>query len=281
MPAVFPETAVRLSISCELPEITAYTAQGAEADIDALPELTYPCIAFWEFNHFVVIEGYDDKKVYLNDPESGLRTVNYQEFSQGFTGVVLLFEPSPAFAKGGQKDTLWLNLRPRLQGTGKAFTFIFLACLALVIPNLMIAGFAKIFIDDVLIRHYTSWLLPLLWGMILTGLMRALLTWIKQVHLLKLHLKMVMTSSAQFLWHIFRLPMSFFTQRYSGDIASRVAANDSIATTLSHELNTNLVGLISMVFYAFIMFLYDWVLTLIAVSISLYHCFQYLPWNFQ
>ncbi|MBL7478924.1 NHLP family bacteriocin export ABC transporter peptidase/permease/ATPase subunit [Legionella bononiensis] len=244
-------------------------AQGAEADLADLSKLSYPCIAFWEFNHFVVIEGFDNNKVYINDPAVGLRSLTYKEFSLGFTGVVLLFELTSEFVPGGVKDTLWHNLKSRFSGTQNAVLFIILASLFLTIPNILMAAFAKIFIDEVLIRNLSGWLLPLLWGMLLTGLMAAVLTWIEHIHIIKLQLKLVMTTSAQFLWHTLRLPMSFFSQRFSGDISSRIASNDHIAELLSADLSSNVVGLINMVIYALIMMLFDWMLAGIGICIAL------------
>ena len=58
--------------------------------------LSRPVIIFWEFNHFLVVEGYRGGKFYLNDPAIGRRTVSEAEFSESFTGVVLDFEPVDA-----------------------------------------------------------------------------------------------------------------------------------------------------------------------------------------
>lgn len=244
-------------------------AHGAKGEPEALTELKFPIIVFWEFNHFVVVEGIDAKKVYINDPASGPRSVTREEFDRAFTGILLTFEPTAAFKKSGAKETLWQKLVPRLQTIKEALAFVIIASLFLVIPGIVIPGFTKIFIDDVLIQNLHSWLLPLLWGMLLTAIFRIALGWLQQAHLLRLEIKIALTASTRFLWHVLRLPISFFNQRFAGDIDSRIASNVRVATLISGDFSTSVVSLISMVFFAIVMFLYDWQLTLLGITVAI------------
>src|SRR5687767_16041223 len=77
-------------------------AKGYKKEPADLRTMRMPAIVFWNFNHFVVLEGFRGNRVYLNDPASGPRTVSAEEFDQSFTGVVLVFEPGPQFAPAGR-----------------------------------------------------------------------------------------------------------------------------------------------------------------------------------
>jgi NHLM bacteriocin system ABC transporter peptidase/ATP-binding protein len=241
------------------------SARGAKLETAELRRQQLPCIVFWNFNHFLVVEGFGENRVYLNDPGCGPRRVTLEEFNKAYTGVALLIEPGPEFQPGGAKPSLINSLRPRLANAETALLFVILASLALVIPGLVVPVFTQVFVDDYLIGHLDSWVKPLLLGMALTAIVRAVLTGLQQKYLLRLEMRLALTGSSTFFWHVLRLPIEFFNQRYAGDISQRVATNDHIAHLLSGELATNAVNAVMVVFYLIVMLLYDWQLTLIGV----------------
>ncbi len=243
-------------------------AKGFKKEPAALKSLTLPVIVFWNFNHFVVVEGFGSGKVYLNDPACGPRSVSEEEFDQAFTGIVLAFEPGSEFEPGGREDTVMESLRSRLSGSGAALSFVVLASLALVIPGLVIPVFTKVFVDEVLVKGLRDWLGPLLIGMAITAILRAALTWIRQTYLLRLETKLALVTSGRFFWHILRLPIEFFSQRYGGEIGSRVAINDRVASLLSGELASTLLNLVVIFFFAGLMFYYDVLLTTIGILVA-------------
>jgi len=243
-------------------------AKGMRLEPGSLAAQNRPLIVFWNFNHFLVVEGFGKQRVYLNDPATGPRTVTEEEFNKAYTGVALTFEAGPEFRAGGQARSLLRSLKPRLKGTGTGLTFVLLASLALVIPGLVIPIFTQVFVDNILIDHMGNWLRPLLVGMVATALLRGLFTLLQQTYLLRLEMRLALTSSSTFIWHVLRLPVEFFNQRYAGDITMRVFSNDSIAQILSGDLATNAANIVSLVFFALIMFQYDWMLTLVGIAIT-------------
>jgi ABC-type bacteriocin/lantibiotic exporter with double-glycine peptidase domain len=74
---------------------------------------------------------------------------------------------------------------------------------------------------------------------------------------------------SQLLWHVLTLPMEFFTQRHSGDLANRIAASEQIAQLLSNGVAANALNLISVVFIAVTMAFYDGLLAAISIAMAL------------
>ena len=244
-------------------------ARGFRSEPGALTGLPMPCILHWNFNHFVVLEGIDGGDVYLNDPATGRRRTDMAELDLAFTGVVLVMEPTAAFRKAGSKRPGMRLLLRELHASKSAVLLLLLVSFALVVPAIVAAGFSKIFVDDILVQHTKNWFVPLLIGMGLTALVRAVLTLVRQSLLLRLQTKLSVVMTSRFLWHITALPIEFFTQRHAGDISSRVDANEQIGRLLSNGVASNALNLTSIVFFAIAMAIYDLPLAAVAVGISL------------
>ena len=226
-------------------------------------------IVHWNFNHFVVLEGFGRNQAFLNDPASGPRTVSSEAFDQAFTGVAMTFERGSQFTRGGVKRRLITALRPRLDGSYMALAYVVGTGLLLVVPGLVVPTFSRLFVDDVLVGGATDLARALFLGMGVTVAVTGALTWLQNRHLLRLETKFAVTTSSQFLWHVMHLPMQFFSQRYAGDIGSRVAINDRIAYLLSGELAASFISACMAVFYAALMWQYDRVLSLATLATAL------------
>lgn len=240
-------------------------AKGFKKSLEDVQQIKPPFIVFWNFNHFVVVEGFAGKTVYLNDPGTGPRKVTFDEFDQAFTGVVLVTEPGPDFQTGGKKKGIINAMTSRLASSHQALMFCLIAGLILTIPRLAVPAFMQVFVDEVLVENRTDWLRPMLLGMVIVALMRGLLARLRLTYLRKLLVKLSVSMSGQFLWHTIRLPVGFYAQRFAGEISSRAQLNNKVADILSGRLATTVIDSIMMLVYALIMLLYDPLLTLIAI----------------
>lgn len=240
-------------------------AKGYKKELAGLFELEPPFVVFWHFNHFLVVDGWDRHGVWLNDPGGGRRRVEYEEFDQGFTGVVLIFKPGPAFKKGGQPPTLWPAVKDRAASSVPTVAFCALAGLLLTAPSLAVPVFTQVFIDSVLVKGYTDWLTPVIAGMAMVALLTAGLRFLELIALMRLGISMSVAQTGRFFWHTLRLPAGFYAQRYAGEIAGRVWLNESVAHAMSGPLATTTIDVVMALMYLGAMVAYDPVLAGIAL----------------
>lgn len=244
-------------------------AKGYKYDtLDKLYGLQLPCILFWNFNHFVVLDGFKKGKVYLNDPAQGPREISLIELDTSYSGVVMTFTPGADFKKGGDPPAMLPALRRRLIGSETALLFVVLCGLLLVVPGLVIPTFTRIFIDDYLIGGQQWMLNPLMLAMALAVVIQGALTWLQKYYLLRLETKLALATSSKFFNHILRLPAAYFGQRYAGEIGSRVQINDQVAKVVSGKLASTAIDLVMTIFYAALMLFYDVGLTLTVMGVA-------------
>ena len=241
-------------------------ASGARYEPERLTDLPFPMILFWNFNHFVVLEGVRDGTYFINDPARGQRRVSEAEFDDCFTGVSLVFEPGEDFRRSGSPPRVLSGLYQRLGYAREPLTYVVLASIALIVPGLVTPTLVKIFIDDVLIPASQTMMAPLLFGLGIAAVLSAGLTWLQQFCLARMEAKLATVATARFFTHLVKLPTTFFAQRSAGDIANRVASNDKLAKMISGELATSAVNMLSLVAYGGVMLAYDAVLSLAAFA---------------
>ena len=241
-------------------------AQGYRRDPGRLFDLPFPMIVFWNFNHFVVLEGIRGNRVHINDPAEGPRRISMKEFDESFTGVCLGFQPSPEFRRSGAPPGVFGSLFARLGHARTPLFFAVLVTLMLVIPGLAVATLSKVFVDDVLIPRNESLIWPLVVGLATAAGLQGVLTWLQQHCIARMETKLSLVATSRFFWHTVTLPMTFFGQRFSGDLANRVASNDRVAQMLSGEFATNAINVLTMAIYAPVMALYDPLMALVVFA---------------
>ncbi|REJ68238.1 MAG: NHLP family bacteriocin export ABC transporter peptidase/permease/ATPase subunit [Planctomycetota bacterium] len=252
-------------------------AKGFSKTLESVREMATPFIAFWQFNHFLVVEGHDRKNVYLNDPASGHRTVSWDDFNASFTGVVLAMSPGKDFQQAGRPPGITGRLWRRMQGNLATLLFIAIAGLAMILPGLAIPAFSRVFIDSVIVDARFDWYRPLLIAMAGTVAIKVLLEAVQQFHVRRLRLSMAARMNSQFFRHLLRLPVSFYTQRFPGEIVSRMELNDKLASVVAGQLASIVINLFTMIVYGAVLLLIHWPLTLIATGFALANL-VYLRW---
>ena len=244
------------------------TAAGWRLMQDDLEKVQLPAIIYWNRNHWVVLEGRSRKGWYINDPASGHRHVEEDEFRGSFSNVVLTMSPGPEFAKSGVKSSFGRDLFGLSKGMRGTIVIALLIGIATTVPAITASVISSVVIDNVLIPSNPG-ALPLLLGITLySTLLILLMTFLQQYVLARLQTALSLRMSANFIWHLLRLPTGFFSQRFAGGIVTRVQMNDDIAVLVGGQLATAGIGLVTMIIYAVVMAIYSLPLAIAGIVIA-------------
>jgi NHLM bacteriocin system ABC transporter peptidase/ATP-binding protein len=238
---------------------------SAEMVLSEVYKKGIPMIIHWNFNHFIVLEGSKGSSVFLNDPAVGHRTVDKEEFVGSFTGVALLLAPGPEFKRGGKKFSVTKEVARKLVREKGALVFILIVGLLMIVPGLAKPVFDELFVDEILSGRHSGWMPNLAFAMGVAVLVSGLLSFLRQLVLIKWQTKLTLSDSSEFLWHVLRLPVAFFQQRFSGEIAMRVSFNETVANSLTGEAATALLDIFVALFYLILLVQYSPSLTAIGL----------------
>ena len=242
---------------------------GLSVRAEALKKVDLPVIVFWQFSHFLIVEGFDSRYFYLNDPSTGRRRVTAEEFTQGYSGIALRFKPGDDFEPGGDRPGLYSQLHVLLAGSWRVLTGMVACGLMLTLLALVVPASLSAFVDDVLNNHGP-------WGGLVTaliggGVLVYILTLLKARFLKRLAVRVSVVGYSQALSRLLRLPVEFFEHRLVGDLTDRVSSTDRVAKNLTEEFLVLLVDMAMSAVLVLAMLAYDVVLTLIVLALALLH----------
>ncbi len=243
------------------------TAKGYRYEPEGLKQNgTFPCIIHWNFNHFVVLCGFKGNKAVINDPAKGTYSVPMETFDKSFTGICLAFAPSEDFQPSGKPKSVLAFAKKKLSGTGGAFALVVITTVITSLIGIITPGFSNVFADRLLSGQNPEWFMPFIYGISGLAAIQIIVSLIQSVYSLKVNGKIAIVADSEYMWHVLRLPMVFFSQRMAGDIAQRRSQNSSIAGNIILTFAPLVIQAAMMVFYLFVMLRYSVVLSLIGIA---------------
>ncbi len=242
---------------------------GLSLRADQLQKLDLPLILFWQFSHFVVLEGFDGDDFHLNDPSTGRRRLSAEEFRKGYSGIALRFKRGANFSPGGERPGLFEQLGAFLVGSWSSLAGAIACGLMLTFLALIVPASLSVFVDDVLNNHGP-------WGGLVAALLGGgalvyVLSLLKHRFLRRLAVRISVTGYSRGLSRLLRLPVEFFEHRLVGDLTDRVSSIDRIAKNLTDQFLVLIIDMaMSAVLFA-AMLAYDVVLSLIVLLLAVLH----------
>ena len=178
----------------------------------------FPCIIHWNFNHFVVLDGFKGNKAYLNDPAKGNYAVSMEIFHNSFTGICLMFEPNEDFTPSGRQKSVFAFAASRLRGAKIAVAFVVFTTLISALIGMINPAFSRIFMDRLLTGVSPEWFYPFMIALSAMLVQQLVISALESYYSNKINGKLATVGSTSFLWKVLHLPMEFFSQRLAGDI---------------------------------------------------------------
>ena len=232
-----------------------------QPDFDAIPK---PAIMHWRFNHFVVLEGSQGDRFWVNDPAGGRQVLHRREVEEAFTGVLLTFAPAPEFEPAGTPPRWWRSLAQYARDVRGNLSLAAGLGFALVVPGVLMPMLSIVFVDQILVQGFDHWLPAVLGTIGVLALLQWSLTAMQQRVALTLQTRLAVALNSRLLSKSLQLPITFFAQRSPSEMASRGQMVDQLSALIAGPLGRSIIGLATAGVYFLVMLRYDVLLTLCA-----------------
>ena len=202
-------------------------ARGASGRFEDLLREPLPCIAHVVLEdaraHFVVVYRAVENRVWIGDPARGRAVLSQEAFERMWkTRSVLLLTPERALTRRPASGwTRWLY-RYLKEEPAWLVQSLFLGAAAAA-SGIVTAVFVQLLVDRFIPEENVSMILATGCALLFLLLLRGLARYLRQLFLVRLNRAVSVRVNAEFLAHLYRLPLRFFESRATGDITTRIA----------------------------------------------------------
>ncbi|MDV3881339.1 peptidase C39 [Elizabethkingia anophelis] len=261
-------------------EKMGFNAKGVKGGADALPEIPLPAIAHiivqGQLHHYVVIYSVKKDKITVMDPAYGkMQEYTLQEFSEIWTGVLILLEPNEYFEQKDEKTSLYKRFWNLVQPHKSILLQALLGAVVYTILGLSTSIYIEKITDYVLIDGNKRLLNLLSVGMIVILLFQIFISVMKSVLVLQTGQKMDKHLILGYYKHLLKLPQRFFDTMKVGEIISRVNDAVKIRTFINDVAIQIFVNIFIIIFSFALMFTYYWKLALITALVIPFYFLVY------
>jgi ATP-binding cassette, subfamily B, bacterial len=239
------------------------------ADLASLP---LPAVLHWRFCHFVVLERWSHDSADIVDPARGRTRVSSDEFNDSFTGVALVFSPTPDLTKMSlEAEPRWTHYTSRLSAYKAAIALALACSLGLQLASLAIPLMTAYAVDHVVPSDKVSLLPIIVLGVTLLALNQLVISNLRERILLHLKAHLDLQVTEAFVKQLLALPLDFFDRRGNGDLIGRVASTAVIREAMSSSVLSGFLDATFATGYIVILYMFDARLAFVVAALGLLH----------
>lgn len=252
---------------CSAIGLDARAFKSVAKDVDTLRQVPRPAILHLETDegmlHFVVLSAVSHKGFVIMDPAKGnLETVSAERLGRQWSGYIVLCEPGKDFVKGDRTVNPVRRLARITKVYGKPLALTLAASMLYIIISLSTSIFLQRIVDDVIPAGEVRALTVVTAAMVLLAVLAFACGLTRVTSALKASIGIDYSLVNDYLNHLFALPVSFFTLRGSGELASRVYDAMKIRSFIVTGMTTLMLSLCTLLVSFALMFTYYWKLAL-------------------
>lgn len=266
----------KASVLIKVAQDYGFDADAYRIDLDEIKDLAQPVIAFWNFSHYVVINGIGTDRVFINDPAHGAISVSMDAFDKAFTGIIISITPTDKIVKTKNKIKWYVFFIEWLSGFHFEFIFLLICLLSILSCTIFNSALTSIFIDQCIISNNKSLTMYMFCFSIILTILYIGSSIIQKWNQFKICAYAGILKSSLIFSHILKLPLLFYSLRQKSEIISILIRSEVIVNLLFNNATNAVIALITSIMCFIIMLKIDIWLSFFSLVLYILSCISAL-----
>ena len=216
-------------------------AKVFSADFEALQKMPLPAIAFWNQEHYIVIERIKKKEVVIVDPAIGRICMSHEDFVNGYSKVVMVLMPEENFDKRCEKSHLWGDVIKKVIWKNNLFLKTALITFLTYALQLTISLIVQEVVDASTNRYQYPVVVKYLYVAVGIVVIYGIMTYIRKKSLIRLQMEVDRHLTKETFSKMLKLPYQYYERRTNGDLLFRLNCLPLIRDLLSDHVMTGVI----------------------------------------
>jgi ATP-binding cassette subfamily B protein len=249
-----------------------FEAQGVEAtEVSSLQSLQHPCILHIitkeSRTHYIVFYKWNGTHYIVGDPAKGILHLSAEELNELWKRkIILLLTPTEKIEQHASAHvSRWNWFLPIVKKFLPAFSIIAVLGLIVSALNLSTAIFSQLLVDKLLPNHQLQKIIISIIALAGLLLLKSMLNYVRGFIVAQQSRKFNIELVSGFFSRLLQMPKSFFENRRTGDMVTRLNDTNRIQQVISMIIGEVSIQALLMITAATILFIYSWICGVIAL----------------
>jgi ATP-binding cassette, subfamily B, bacterial len=245
-----------------------FRTMAAKLSFEDLQETDpFPCIAFWNQTHFVVIYKIKKNTIYISDPAHGLLTYTKEEFLKFWAvedgkGIILSLDPTPDFDKETDeikqpKEKNFRNILTYLTKYRKELLQIIAGLVAASILQVFFPFLTKSIVDIGIRNSDMRFIYMVLLAQLMVFLGKTAIEILRSYILLHISTRINIHLLSDFFVKLMRLPLGYFDAKMVGDTMQRINDHKRVESFFTSGALNTIFSLLSLLIFGIVLAIYN------------------------
>lgn len=246
-----------------------FSCKGFLSDDKKLPkENLFPIIVHLRksiIDHYAILYFKKNGEYLLADPDEGFKRVNKKEFDAIWSGVFFVITPTQEFSKIENSNGILSRVCSLLKPHKKTLCECFVAGILISVLGIISSFYFRYLIDDVLYSELENTLTIISLAFLFVIILSNLVSYCRNQLMMFMGNKIDLVMIRDYINHLLKLPMDFYSSRKTGEILSRLSDISVIRNIISSTTLSVIIDVCLMIFCGLFLFMSNAMLLLIAI----------------